>query len=68
MGGKVQGRPRPLSTNHLPAKGLTDLNKVIIVHDPSMEFGILADALLGVRSIPIEEIQASLPTLTGIRE
>ena len=52
----------------LPAKGLTDLNKVIIVHDPSMEFGILADALLGVRSIPIEEIQASLPTLTGIRE
>ena len=52
----------------LPAQGLTDLNKVIIVHDPSMEFGILADALLGVRSIPIEEIQASLPTLTGIRE
>ncbi len=52
----------------LPAKGLTDLNKVIIVHDPSMEFGILADALLGVRSIPIEEIQASLPTLTGIRD
>jgi purine-binding chemotaxis protein CheW len=52
----------------LPAKGLTDLNKVIIVHDPSMEFGILADALLGVRSIPIEEIQPSLPTLTGTRE
>jgi purine-binding chemotaxis protein CheW len=52
----------------LPAKGLTDLNKVIIVHDPSMEFGILADALLGVRSISIEEIQASLPTLTGIRD
>ena len=52
----------------LPAKGLTDLNKVIIVHDPSMEFGILADALLGVRSIPIEETQASLPTLTGIRD
>lgn len=52
----------------LPEKGLTDLNKVIILRDEKMEFGILADAILGVRSIPLEEIQPSLPTLTGIRE
>jgi purine-binding chemotaxis protein CheW len=51
----------------LPERGLTDLNKVIIVRDDKMEFGILADAILGVRSILREEIQASLPTLTGIR-
>jgi purine-binding chemotaxis protein CheW len=51
----------------LPERGLTDLNKVIIVHDDTMEFGILADAILGVRSILREEIQPSLPTLTGIR-
>jgi purine-binding chemotaxis protein CheW len=52
----------------LPEKGLTDLNKVIIVHDGEMEFGILADMILGTRSIPVSEVQPPLPTLTGIRE
>ncbi len=52
----------------LPEKGLTDLNQVIIVHDEGMEFGILADELLGTRSIPLSEVQPPLPTLTGIRE
>ncbi len=52
----------------LPEKGLTDLNKVIVVQSRDMEFGILADAVLGVHSVPRMEIQASLPTLTGIRE
>ena len=52
----------------LPEEGLTDLNKVIIVQADEMELGILADALIGVRSIPLNEIQPSLPTLTGIRE
>lgn len=52
----------------LPEKGLTDLNKVIILHTESMEFGILADAIIGVRNIVVSELQTSLPTLTGIRE
>jgi purine-binding chemotaxis protein CheW len=52
----------------LPEKGLTDLNKLVIVHDAHMAFGILADAILGVRSIPLKDIQPSLPTLTGIRD
>lgn len=51
----------------LPEKGLTDLNKVIILHNNTIEFGILADVVLGVRTIPTEEIRPSLPTLTGIR-
>jgi len=51
----------------LPEKGLTDLNKVIIVHRNGVELGILADAVLGVRLVPLAEMQASLPTLTGIR-
>jgi purine-binding chemotaxis protein CheW len=33
-----------------------------------MRFGILADAIIGVHAIPVADIQASLPTLTGIRE
>jgi purine-binding chemotaxis protein CheW len=51
----------------LPDKGLTDLNKVILLHDGEMEFGILADAIIGVRSIPLAEIQPPLATLTGVR-
>jgi purine-binding chemotaxis protein CheW len=51
----------------LPEKGLTDLNKVIVVHANQMEVGILADAIVGVRAITAEELQPALPTLTGIR-
>jgi purine-binding chemotaxis protein CheW len=51
----------------LPEKGLTDLNRVIIIQTENMEFGILADAIYSIRLIPIREIQPSLPTLTGIR-
>lgn len=52
----------------LPEKGLTDLNKVIILHSDSTEFGILADVILGVHSVSLSELQPSLPTLTGIRQ
>lgn len=52
----------------LPEKGLTDLDKVIVLHSGNMLFGILADAIVGVRHIPLSDIQPSLPTLTGIRE
>lgn len=52
----------------LPEKGLTDLNKVIILSADGMEFGILADAIAGARTIAVGELQTSLPTLTGIRE
>lgn len=52
----------------LPEKGLTDLNKVIVLESNDMVFGIVADAISGVRCIPRAGIQPSLPTLTGIRE
>ena len=51
----------------LPEKGLTDLNKIIVVRTHQMELGILADAVLGVRAIARNEFRTSLPTLTGIR-
>jgi purine-binding chemotaxis protein CheW len=50
----------------LPTKGLTDLNKVIVLHNQDRELGLLADAMVGVRRISLPEIQAPLPTLTGI--
>ncbi|HLQ26556.1 MAG TPA: chemotaxis protein CheW [Acidiferrobacterales bacterium] len=52
----------------LPEKGLTDLNKVVILQSDSMMFGILADLVVGVRTMPTSELQPSLPTLSGIRE
>ncbi|MFZ3385245.1 MAG: chemotaxis protein CheW [Candidatus Methanoperedens sp.] len=51
----------------LPEKGNGELNKVIIIHGDMMEFGILADAILGTSQIPVREIQPSLPTFAGIR-
>jgi purine-binding chemotaxis protein CheW len=52
----------------LPEQGLSDLNKVIIVHNDAMEVGILADAILGIRRVPLKDIQSSLPPLTDVRE
>lgn len=52
----------------LPEKGLTDLNKVIVLQSENMLFGILADVIVGARRIALTEIQPSLPTLTGVRE
>lgn len=53
----------------LPDGGLTDLNKVLILSSSGsgMEFGVLADEILGVRWIPAGGLK-TLPTLTGIRE
>lgn len=51
---------------NLPEKGLGQLNKVIIIRNGLMEFGILADAVLNARPIPLETIQAPPPTVTGI--
>ncbi len=51
----------------IPGYELTNLNRIIILHSDEMEFGILADEVLGVRSILLSEIQPSMPTFTGIR-
>ncbi|TAK42463.1 MAG: purine-binding chemotaxis protein CheW [Betaproteobacteria bacterium] len=52
----------------LPQKGLTDLDKLIVLRSESMELGVLADQIVGTRAVPLHELQPSLPTLTGIRE
>ncbi|MCK9375381.1 MAG: chemotaxis protein CheW [Syntrophobacterales bacterium] len=49
----------------LPNKGLSDLNKVIILRRGDLEVGLLADVITGVRSLAVSELQASLPTLAG---
>lgn len=51
----------------LPEQGLTDLHRIILVRGNDLELGLLADVIVGVRTIPVDSLQASLPTLTGIR-
>jgi len=52
----------------LPIKGLTELNRVIVLKDGENEFGLLADSIEGLCMIARSDLQESFPTLTGIRE
>jgi purine-binding chemotaxis protein CheW len=51
----------------LPVKGLSDLNRVMVIQTPRMELGILADRIVGVLYVPQSDLQPALPTMTGIR-
>jgi len=53
---------------NLAAVGLSDLNRVIVVGNGSMEFGVLADAITGMRSVPMGDLQPAPATCTGIGE
>ena len=45
---------------NLPEKGIGELNKVIIIENEKMEFGILADVINGTTTININTIQNKL--------
>ena len=51
----------------LPLGGLSDLNKVIILRAAALEFGILADQVLGVRLLPVSELHAVTAAQAGIQ-
>jgi purine-binding chemotaxis protein CheW len=51
----------------LPEHGITDLHRIILVRGHGLELGLLADVIVGVRSVEAASLQPSLPTLTGIR-
>lgn len=51
----------------LPDKGLPDLNRVLIISDGRIEFGLLVDAVSGLRQVPLAELQPPLPTMSGVR-
>jgi len=67
----VRGRIMPVldlkNFFDLPEQGLSDLHRLILVRGEDMELGLLADVIVGVRSLPVVSLQPSLPTLTGIR-
>jgi purine-binding chemotaxis protein CheW len=51
----------------LPERGLTDLHRMILVRGNGLELGLLADVIVGIRSVSADSLQPSLPTLCGIR-
>jgi purine-binding chemotaxis protein CheW len=50
----------------LPERGITNLNKVILLRNETMEFGILADSVAGFRRVAPDEIRPAPATLSGI--
>jgi purine-binding chemotaxis protein CheW len=52
----------------LPNPESQEDGKVVIIGLDDMEVGILSDDVLGVRRVPISEIQRDLPTLRGMQE
>lgn len=50
----------------LPERGLVNLNRVIVVRDDQMEYGLLADVVLGVERIAEATIRAAPVTLAGL--
>lgn len=51
----------------LPEPGITDLHSVLLIDAGGMQFGLLADFIVGTRTVPPAGLQAALPTLTEIR-
>ena len=52
----------------LPGSPLSDKNKIVILKKGLTSFGILADKVTGVKSVPLQGLVTSLPTLAGFRE
>jgi purine-binding chemotaxis protein CheW len=52
----------------LSEKGLGEMNKVIILRNDQMEFGIVADVVEGTRTLAIDDIMPTPVTVTGIGE
>ena len=50
----------------LPESGTSDLNKVIILQQGEVEFGILADRIMGAHRVPFSQLQAA-PAVIGAR-
>jgi purine-binding chemotaxis protein CheW len=51
---------------NLPERGLGQLDKLIILRNDRMEFGILGDEILGARTLPLDTVRSTPLTVTGI--
>ncbi len=51
----------------LPGAGLNDRNLLLVIRHGPMEFGLLADAIVGIQTLDLSGLQKSLPNLDAIR-
>jgi purine-binding chemotaxis protein CheW len=51
----------------LPDRGLPEFNKVIVIENEAMKFGIVVDSVVGTSLIPRTSMNPPPPTYTGIR-
>lgn len=51
----------------LPGRGITDLHRVILVQGNDLEFGLLADVVTGMVTLPLGRLQTTLPAMPGIQ-
>ncbi|HWQ63567.1 MAG TPA: chemotaxis protein CheW [Methanospirillum sp.] len=49
----------------MPPKGLTDFNRIIVLSNNEMTFGVLADAIDRTRTINTDQISRPPPTISG---
>lgn len=49
----------------LPSRGLTDYNRIIVLANEKMSFGILADSIVMTRIVRMSEINRPPPTVSG---
>jgi len=52
----------------LPERGITNLNRVLVVQSGANIFGILADEVAGIREVEIRDLQPPISTLSGPQE
>jgi purine-binding chemotaxis protein CheW len=50
----------------LPEQGIVNATSAVVLHDQTMEFGIIADVIVGVQMLAKDAIQPPPATLTGI--
>ncbi len=53
---------------NLPEKGITNLNKVIVVKHNDVELGILADEIFGNITVSLGELQTKVTTISEAQE
>jgi len=51
----------------LPQRGVGELDRIIVLQHGGMELGLLGNSILGVKQVSVDELQPTLPTLTGLR-
>jgi purine-binding chemotaxis protein CheW len=50
----------------LPDKGITNLNRVILLEHNGIEFGVLVDEVTGREQIDFAELRTGLPDIAGL--